>query len=334
MSQNCRGVNVDNSEYWDLAKDSSVTSISTSLDTDGIVVKDISSGTQTNDVKITLDGETVTVSNQITGFATEIKQLADNHNVTVSNPITGFATEIKQLADNHNVTVSNQITGYATEAKQLADNHNVTVSNQITGFATSDNQTNSNQKTQIVGAKWTSGVSGIDKATDTVQTIDYEHHEIHAGSHYMVVDVADLAINNVFDMHFVTPDTTKWTHWVFKLDTESETEWYVYEGAVITAALSGAVTPYNNDRNSANTSGNTLTSELFATIAAANVKTDISGATLLAHGIIGDGKNGGIDVRGRELILKQNTVYLLRAVANTAGYIDFDMEWYEHTNKN
>ena len=34
-----------------------------------------------------------------------------------------------------------------------------------------------------------------------------------------------------------------------------------------------------------------------------------------------------------ELVMKQNTLYCLRATATAAGYINFDMEWYEHTDK-
>ena len=102
--------------------------------------------------RILPDNHQVTVSNPITGFATEAKQLADNHQVTVSNLLpdnhqvivsnmiaaveTGLAKEAKQLADNHQVTVSNPITGFATEAKQLADNHQVTVSNMIAAVET------------------------------------------------------------------------------------------------------------------------------------------------------------------------------------------------------
>jgi hypothetical protein len=73
--------------------------------------------------------------------------------------------------------------------------------------------------------------------------------------------------------------------------------------------------------------------EVQANLAAANADTDISTAILLKSGISGSGKTGGSDNRENELILKQGAIYCLRAIASTAGYIDFDMEWYEHTNK-
>lgn len=74
----------------------------------------------------------------------------------------------------------------------------------------------------------------LDKATNSIQTIDYAHHEIHSGSHFFVVGVQDLSINQVLDFTWVMPNTTKWIHWLWKFDTESETAWYVYENAIIT----------------------------------------------------------------------------------------------------
>ena len=34
-----------------------------------------------------------------------------------------------------------------------------------------------------------------------------------------------------------------------------------------------------------------------------------------------------------EIILKQNTIYCFRAIANAAGYVNYDMEYYEHANR-
>lgn len=173
----------------------------------------------------------------------------------------------------------------------------------------------------------------IDTSTRTAQTIEYEHHEIHGGSHYFVVGYLDLAINHVLDMQFTMPNTTKWIHWNFHIMSESEANWFVYEGATATNPLANAFTPLNSNRNSDNTSGTTLLYEDQATLAAANVDTDVSGATTLMSGICGAGKDAGEDTRSHEVILKQNTVYCLRSIATAAGYINFDMHWYEHTDK-
>jgi hypothetical protein len=184
---------------------------------------------------------------------------------------------------------------------------------------------------KLQGAKY--GPAGIDGSTNTLQTIPYEHHEIHSGSHYFISGVTDLSINNVFDMQFTTPDTTKWAHLVFLLSVESETEWYIYEGATINVAGT-TVTPRNNDRNSSNVSGMTVAGITNTSVGNADADTATAGATEIAHGIIGAGKDGGVIGREKEIILKQNTVYCFRGIANAAGYISYIVEWYEHTNKN
>lgn len=173
--------------------------------------------------------------------------------------------------------------------------------------------------------------NAVDGETTALRTVTYEHHEIHAGSHYFINDAVDLSINNVFDMQFQTPNSGKWTHLVFKLDCESETEWFVYE--TVTYTVTGTVTAiYNNNRNSSNTSGNIVYSILNTSLANANADTNITGSTQLMHGIIGDGKTGGDIVRDNELMLKQNTKYAFRAVATAAGYIAFAVDFYEHTS--
>jgi hypothetical protein len=174
----------------------------------------------------------------------------------------------------------------------------------------------------------------IDTTTHTLQTIDYAHHEIHSGSHYFVVGYQDLSINQVLDFTWQIPDTAKWIHWVWQIYTESETIWQVYEGVTATNPLANSITPLNSNRNSTNTSGTTMLYEVQTSLANANADTDVSGATLIKSGIAGSGNRGaGFAGRESEVILKQNTLYGLRAIASAAGYINFDMEWYEHEDK-
>jgi hypothetical protein len=167
----------------------------------------------------------------------------------------------------------------------------------------------------------------VDPSTQSLQVIDYDHHEIHAGSHYFVHGYQDLSINNVLDMTFVTPNTTKWIHWTWSIDTEDETLWQVYEGATITNPLANTFTPLNNNRNSANTSAVAVKYEVQSNLAAANADTAVGGATLIGTGIAGSkvAKVGGSADRSSEIIMKQNTIYCLRATATAAAYINFDM---------
>jgi hypothetical protein len=203
-----------------------------------------------------------------------------------------------------------------------------------TGAATAANQTDGSQRTGILGYRSSDATYQplrLDRATNSIQIIDYSHHEIHAGSHFLIADVVDLAINNVYDMVFVTPNTTKWIHFTFKLDAESETEWFIYEGAVETVP-GAAVTPYNNNRNSATASVATVRAQTNTSLVNANADTNVTAAIALEHGIMGAGKSGGNESRDNEIILKQNTKYCFRAIATAAGYLDFIAQWYEHTD--
>lgn len=172
-----------------------------------------------------------------------------------------------------------------------------------------------------------------DGSTHSLCTVDYEHCEIHSGSHYFVTGYQDLANGNVLDFTWQMPNTTKWIHWTWEISTESETNWFVYENVVATNPLANSVTPINSNRNSSNTSGTTLKYEKQTNLTAANADTNVAGATLLESGISGAGKDAGDDRRNNELVLKQNTLYCLRAIASAAGFINFKLKFYEHTSK-
>jgi len=55
----------------------------------------------------------------------------------------------------------------------------------------------------------------MDASTHTLQTIDYEHHEIHSNSHYWIADYTTLGNNDVLDFCLETPDNDKFAHLVF-----------------------------------------------------------------------------------------------------------------------
>lgn len=172
----------------------------------------------------------------------------------------------------------------------------------------------------------------VDEYSGSIRTVTFEHHEIHDGDHFFIQDVVDLSLNDVLDMQFTTPDTDKYINFTFELECEAETEWYIYEGATILLAGT-AVTPRNNNRNSSKTSGATVATITNGSVGDANLDTAVAGATQLAHGMIGALRSGGDTKRENEIILKRNTVYCMRAIANVAGWIAFVTEWYEHRSE-
>lgn len=165
----------------------------------------------------------------------------------------------------------------------------------------------------------------LDKATTTLQTIEYEHHEIHGGSSFITSYAVDLGNGATADLLITTPNTTKWAHVVFTIEHELEAHVYLYENPTVSDAGTG-ITTYNRDRNSATA----------ATTTVKHTPTVDPVGTLIWEDHSGSGRTtGGGSHSNGEFVLKQNEDYLLRitnAIANAANYIAVHIDWYEHTN--
>jgi len=174
----------------------------------------------------------------------------------------------------------------------------------------------------------------IDASTNAFETIEYEHHEIHSGSFFVIKSVADLASGQVVDIRITTPAGTKEAHLEAILTVESQTNWWLYEGVAITVA-GAALLPLNRNRNSLNAS--ILTFDLIqnGSILLANADTDLAGITIpFLSGIIGSGRGSlGEEDSRKEIILKTGEVYSLRFELAAAGYVNWSLEWYEHQPK-
>lgn len=166
----------------------------------------------------------------------------------------------------------------------------------------------------------------LDKATNSIQTIDYEHHEVHAGSHFFYTDSVALNDTGTQDYMITTPNTTKWAHLVFVASGSAITTVQIYEGSDKNGTTLQTV--FNSDRNS-------------ATVATVTVHKGTSGGTTDGT-LIWQRKSGaatqqsrtGMEAtRGAEKILKQNTKYIIRITSGTnANLTNLALDWYEHTN--
>jgi len=166
--------------------------------------------------------------------------------------------------------------------------------------------------------------AAVDAMTYAMTTINYDHHEVHGGSSYVVSGTATLGNGATQDILVVTPNTTKWAHLIGLVTSSGLATVTFYEGATVSNA-GAATTEVNRNRNSTNTAGVVVTTGPTVTGTGTAIFSQSSGA----------GQNVGGEVRGEnEFILKQNTIYLLRitsaAAANVVNYI---LDWYEHTSK-
>lgn len=166
----------------------------------------------------------------------------------------------------------------------------------------------------------------IDPSTEAMPIVDYAHHEIHEGDHYFIKGWMDLTNAQVFDFLATTPDTLKWAHMVVAFSSEAESHITIYEGTT-TSADGTAVTAVNRNRNSSNTPGVVVT----------HTPTVTGVGTQIASYKMGSMQKAGGEVRGNnELVLKQNTKYLIRITNDTAlnNWFDYLADWYEHTDDN
>lgn len=135
----------------------------------------------------------------------------------------------------------------------------------------------------------------IDSRTHTLQTIEYEHHEVHAGSMYHAEHNASGGAGTRAIISFKTPNTTKWAHAVFEVRSNVESIYQLQEAASMGTGTGASYAPRNHDRNSTKTT--TLKNTSLGTDGTAGYVTvgcDYSGSTLTLFSTqIGSGKEGG-----------------------------------------
>ena len=173
---------------------------------------------------------------------------------------------------------------------------------------------------------WFNQTFARDKSTEATTVMDYAHHEIHSGSHFFVKDFYELSNWEVLDFLFITDDSPAWENMVTAFWVESEATVEIYENAVVSAPGVMA-TIQNRNRNSSKTALGMMSSAPTIT----SIWTRMSGY----H--IGSGKSTWWEDRANsEIILKQNTTYLIRItnLVTTANHVDYLADWYEHADKN
>ena len=178
----------------------------------------------------------------------------------------------------------------------------------------------------------------IDSSTHAQTVIEYEHHEIHAGSMYSITTIdSDLDDTAVLSVAFKTPNTTQYFHMLITARNTSSSIFNLLEGATVTAGTGTNALAYNHRRTSATPDTSTIISTKDAAAHYATVGATISadGTTLVAQHL-GTGKNKGTgELRGAdEYILAPNTVYVARITGLADnGDASLKVTYYQHTDK-
>jgi len=191
-------------------------------------------------------------------------------------------------------------------------------------------------------------VARLDASTETLQVIDYEHHEIHGGSAFHVgySETTANSDDDVTAVMFKTPNTSKWIHLTFTVTCSDPAEAIILEGPTLADAGDGTdKVVLNRNRNSSTTS---TVQSLEDTPTVGSVTTmnetewtavGVSAGTELEHEYLAGGSGpqavGGVSRSTQEWVLKQDTIYVfyLQNTGANANAHSISLDWYEHTDR-
>ena len=169
----------------------------------------------------------------------------------------------------------------------------------------------------------------IDKSTRAQTTIGYEHHEIHAGSHFFIENFGTFASGSAIIIAARTSATTKFPHVLFSVQANGPFELRLYgSGSAFTGGTT--ITAINNNQSINNPSvthlvANPTIETLGQTIFATKLGASGLGASTLA---------GGRNARDDEIVLAPNSSYIWHIFSHDANVvINYKGNWYEHTDK-
>jgi len=187
-------------------------------------------------------------------------------------------------------------------------------------------------------------VAKIDPSTNTLQTIEYEHHEIHAGSsftcHYEQ-DVSDTDDRTI--IAFKTPNTTKYLHITMAASATALARAIITEAPTITDNEGDTLAVINRRRVGTPTASTIINTSPATDVAGSAMyfseanMAEVTLGTELASIPLGAATSpvksvGGLARAQQEFILKPNTLYAFEVISlddsDNTHWIELD--WYEH----
>ena len=187
-----------------------------------------------------------------------------------------------------------------------------------------------------------------DGVSDALMVIDFEHHEIHEGDHFVCHYAGE--VTNTGEMTviaFNTPDTARWIHVVVEYTATAFARAMLIEDPSMTVDQGGQLLIFNRNRNSLRESlvssietvpdVGEATSYNEVQAAAAGI-TITDGRTVSLHHIGGGSGpfgTGGGQMQRDEYILARNTQYafILEALNDDTNIHNLHVSWYEHSNR-
>ena len=188
----------------------------------------------------------------------------------------------------------------------------------------------------------------LDLSTHALETIEYEHHEIHSGSSFTAYyTITTAATNGHRSGLYIRTPISKEIHAIVSFSASVAANFAICEAPTI-AANTGthAVQTYNRFRDSSKTSlvkdnANTPAANKYTTLSEAQIAGDgtwATGTVLRTEPLqtgVGPKPAGGTSRGNQEYILKSDTkyVFLLTNTVATANVHHILCDWYEHSPK-
>lgn len=168
-------------------------------------------------------------------------------------------------------------------------------------------------------------IDQIDRATNSVKTIDYSHSKLHSGDHYYYTDHVQLANAGIQNYLFLTPDTPTSIHMIPIFSGSAITQFEIYEATDRVGTTLQII--LNNNRNSIKTSTATLHKGYSGgTTDGTRIYLYKSGSSTGSASAIGAGSRSE-----QEILMKRNTKYIFRLTSSTTDNLtNIGLYWYEH----
>ena len=197
----------------------------------------------------------------------------------------------------------------------------------------------------------------MDLASGTLAMIIWDHYKVHEGNSFMAHNAQEVTdIGKRSAVTFQTADTTKWGHMVVTVQSTDEAVALLLEDLVIDSGAAGeptALTALNRNRNSSTASGfisqhatpvtgdvSVWTEAFLQDGGSGNANWAVTSETELARIALGASLNpaksfGGVSRGTQEIILKQDTVYMILMTSGTANdnIMQITLDWYENISK-
>ena len=229
------------------------------------------------------------------------------------------------------------------------------IKNQITDPKTGDSAKVTSTRQLVISpyARWGSGADETDEvrmdaSTNTLQTIEYEHHEIHSGSSFTcffqdtVTDTDNRTI-----VTFKTPSGTKYIHIVVSVSATAISVARIREAPTYTDDAGVTLAIHNRNRVGTPTGSIVLdTSQSPDTAGSATsyvhdtANPPAEDGTIIAEIPLGSAtspvKSVGGTTRGQqELVLKPATLYSfeIKSIDASDNTHWIELDWYEHSDR-